>query len=327
MDIKQLQYFIRVAESGSVTRAAALLGMSQPALSWQIGKLETELTVPLFSRNGRGVVLTDAGALFLRRAKALAEDADRARREMREFTDHPAGVVTVGLPPSVAAIIVMPMVERLNRRFPKIKLQIVEGYSGYVCEWLQDGRIDVGIVYGAGGTPSVDCQPLVSERLYLLEAADGATRGDDKIQFCRLGDIPLILPSPPHAIRRLIDQFSARHHLTLNIRMEVSAFASITNLVTGGHGATILPIAPMISEVRDGRLKAREIVNPSLSQVVGVAASTQRPTAATQAVMDVIRDVTAILIAEGRWPADMEKIIVPVPSQDGKGRQRHRRIL
>lgn len=306
MDIKQLQYFIRVAETGSLTRAAALLGMTQPALSWQISKLETELSVNLFSRNGRGVILTDAGVLFLRRAKALAEDADRAKREMQEFTGRPMGLVTVGLPPAVAAILAMPLVEHISRQCPEVKLQIIEGYSGYVHEWLLGGRIDLGILYGAAGTPSLACQPLVNERLYLLEAADGAGRDDTRIEFSRLGEIPLILPSSPHAIRRLIDMFSAKHHLALNICMEVIAFAAIKDLVVNGHGATILPIAPMICEVRSGRLRAREIVNPSLSQVVGLASSAHHPTLAMQAVMRLIRDVSAELIADGRWPVQIE---------------------
>ena len=81
MDIKQIQYFLRVAELGSFTKAAPVLGLTQPALSWQVGKLETELGVELLSRNGRGVNLTEAGVVFLRRAKALVEDADLAKRE------------------------------------------------------------------------------------------------------------------------------------------------------------------------------------------------------------------------------------------------------
>ena len=302
MDIKQIHYFLRVAELGSFTKAAPVLGLTQPALSWQVGKLETELGVELLSRNGRGVNLTDAGVVFLRRAKALVEDADLAKREIHELVGCPMGIVRIGFPPAIGALITLPLVERVKKLCPEVQLQILEGYSGYIHEWLLSGRVDIGILYDAGRTPSLDCEPLANERLYLLQSAKHVESQSPRIQFAHLRNVPLILPSQPHAIRRLLDQYSAQHRMRLNIRMEVTAFSAIRNLVIEGHGATVLSIAPVISDVKEGRIRAREIIKPTLSQVVGLAASAQHPDLATKSIAKIISQIAADLVANGQWP-------------------------
>lgn len=306
MDLRQLSYFIQVTEFRSFTKAAAFLGVAQSALSRQIRDLEAELGVALLLRNGRGVVPTDAGTQFLLRAKDLFESAERAKEEMRALKGRPMGIVSLGFPPAIGAILVVPLVERLRSRYPEIHLQLTEGYSAHIHEWLLSGRLDIGIAYDTHPTRALAGERLIKERLYLFGGAGSLTNLHREIRFVALKDLPLILPARPHAIRQLVDSVSAKLNLGLELSLEVSAFAAIRNLVVSGQGLTILPIAPLLSEIRAGTVDVVSITEPVLSQVVGMLISTHHPTSlASKAVARTVREVAKELSANGAWPADL----------------------
>jgi LysR family transcriptional regulator, nitrogen assimilation regulatory protein len=306
MELRQLRYFAKIAEVGSFTRAAAILDIAQPALSRQIRELELELGVSLLVRNGRGAVLTDAGITFLRRAKMILDDADRAFQEVRALKGQPMGLVSVGMQPPVSRILTVPMVSQMRTCYPEIQLQLTEAYSGHLHEWLLCGRLDVGTfyVYPRGGADPID--RLANEELYLLGTPAAVDRHLGEVACIAFRDVPalpLILPARPHAIRRLIDEVAARHHLDINLGLEVNAYLAIRDLVANGHCFTVMPISAVLPEIRAGVIKPVKIVEPQLLQMVGLMTSTHHsPSLAAKTVVRVMQELALDMIASGAWP-------------------------
>jgi LysR family nitrogen assimilation transcriptional regulator len=307
MEMRQLKYFVGVAEVSSFTKAAAILGIAQPALSRQIRELETELGVALLIRNGRGAVLTDAGAKFLSRAKMLLDDAERAVHEIRSLRGQPMGMVSIGMPPSIGTILSTPTIVRVRQLYPEIQLQLTEGYSGHIHEWLLSGRLDVGVLYIPEQRNSDEnFDILATEQLYLLGAPAVLERHLKRVRsvsFSEMLKLPLILPARPHAIRRLMDEVAAKKHVELALATEVNAFLAVRDLVVRGHGVTILPVSNVLAELNSGELKAISIGDPQLVQTVGLMTSTHHgPSLATTTVTRVIRDLAHELVNTAAWP-------------------------
>lgn len=304
MDIRQLQFFVRVAELGSMTKAAAALGVAQPLLSREIRALEADLGIRLLARNGRGVTVTEPGARLLARARTITADVEVAREEVRALRGRPAGPVSVAMVPSAGALLWTPLVSRVQESFPDVRLQIFEAYSGDVIEWLIAGKVDVGVLYQPPVATALRPELLIEERLYLVAAPADVPNSQSSIEFCDLGALPLILPGKNHAIRRLLEQVAAKRQLSLNVQLEVNAYPTIKNLVMAGRGCTVLPVAPVLPEVHAGQLTVAEIVNPTLTQTVGLVMSSQhQASVAANAICQAIRSLVEEFVRSGRWPA------------------------
>ena len=304
MDLRQLNFFLRVVEHGSLTRAAADLSVAQPVLSRQIRDLEEELGAPLLSRNGRGMVLTEAGKRFLPRARSITRDADSAREEVRSLRERPAGTVSVAMAPIVGAVLWVPLLAELERSFPEIHLQLAEGYSGHVMEWLVHGKADVGVIYQPQENGALRHELLIDERLYLIGAPDSPALHGPTIEFDQLARLPLILPGMPHAIRRQLEAVAAKRRLALSVALEVNAYPAIKSIVLAQRGYTVLPASAMLAEVRAGQVSLAEIAAPAMSQKVVLATSTHHPAStAARAVCRLVKSLVERLKANGGWPA------------------------
>jgi len=321
MELRQIRYFVHVAELGSFTKAAVVLDIAQPALSRQIRDLEGELGVSLLARNGRGAVLTDAGVKFLSRAKMILDDADRALQEARSLKGRPMGLVSIGMPPSIGTILSVATITRVRSLYPEIQLQFTEGYSGHIHEWLLSGRLDVGVLY-AQRNSDPNFRRLANERLYLLGAPAMIERHlgrQVQIAFADMLKLPLILPARPHAIRRLMDEVAAKQHSEVNLAVEVNAFLAIRDLVVRGNGVTILPISNVLPEINDGRLRAIDIIRPELTQTVGLMTSAHHtPSLATTTVARVIQDLARELLDTAAWPQHYERPSTIRPQRSSK---------
>lgn len=148
MDFRQLRTFACVAELGSLSKASDTLRVAQPALSRQIKLLEHELRTELFTRNGRGMVLTDAGRLLLARTSGIVRQIDQIRDDIQSAGGAPSGRVVLGLVPTVSCVLSARLARRTVERYPGISLCIVESYSGHLIEWLHRGEMDLAVIYG-----------------------------------------------------------------------------------------------------------------------------------------------------------------------------------
>lgn len=312
MELRQLRYFIRVAEVGSFTRAAVALDVAQPALSRQVRDLELELGVSLLTRNGRGASLTEAGLKFLSRAKAIVEDTDRALEEMSALKGRPMGLVSIGMPPSIGGILTLPLIRRMRSAYPEIQLQITEGYSGTLYEWLLSGRIDVGVLYVPQRVVGETCTDLVNEHLYLLGRPDLVARylgSATEVDAAELPALPTVMPGRPHPIRRMMDEVAAKKNLSFNIGVEINAFLAIRDYVLSGDGFTILPVSTMLADLRAGLIEAVHIVNPEVTQMVGLMTTTHHPlSVAGRAIVGTVQKVAQELIAGGCWPSRLPAV-------------------
>ena len=182
MELKQLDYFLGVAESGSFSKAAIRLSVAQPILSRQIKLLESELGVELLYRNGRGVVVSEAGKVLETYARSVVGLVGKARSEIGSLKAEPKGRVAIAMPPSIGWMLTGPLVVRCREAFPGILLHVAEGFSGHVAEWLSTGRVDIGVVYQAPRLSTLQTEPLLSDELILLGAVDDpAGLGGDRV--------------------------------------------------------------------------------------------------------------------------------------------------
>lgn len=212
IDIKQMRMFAAISEFGSFSKAAVFLALSQPVLSRQIKSLEETLGVKLFYRNGRGIVLTEAGLLLQRYSKGILELVSRATAEVSAMRSTPTGRVAIGLPPSVGLVLTIPLVLRFREAFPRVAMRVAEGFSGHVLEWLSAGQIDVAVLYNAPRTGNLLSEPLFEDELFLLGAVnDPCSLPPGKIEANRLAELPLILPSSASWTAR-IDRSDAEQH-------------------------------------------------------------------------------------------------------------------
>src|ERR1700760_3604749 len=182
MEFRQLSYFLEIPQPGIFSRAAVPLSVAQPILSRQIKLLESELGVELLYRNGRGVVVSEAGKVLETYARSVVGLVGKARSEIGSLRAEPKGRVAIAMPPSIGWMLTGPLVVRCREAFPQILLHLAEGFSGHVAEWLSTGRVDIGVVYQAPRLSTLQTEPLLSDELILLGAVDDpAGLGGDRV--------------------------------------------------------------------------------------------------------------------------------------------------
>ncbi|MBI5719012.1 MAG: LysR family transcriptional regulator [Burkholderiales bacterium] len=305
MDLKQLDYFVRVAELGSFTRAASVLRVAQPALSRQVRSLEVELRQPLFDRNGRGVTLTEAGKRLLAHGRGILQQVERARLDLEEQRGAAAGLVSIGLPPSLSRSLTTPLVEAFRARFPKATLSVVEGLSTYMLEWLMQGRIDCALVYNATPAAALDLQPVVDEDLYLVSARRGGGLVGRPAPLAELATHELVIPSRPHAIRMRVEAALAEAALKPHVALEVESVPAILDLVARHPLHAVLALNAIVGSARERELAARPIVaagGKRLATTIWMAASAQRPRGPLlEQAMPMVRSLVETHVAR---PAD-----------------------
>ena len=300
MDLRQLGYFVRVAELGSFTRAAIALDVAQPALSRQVRLLEVELRQTLLTRNGRGALPTEAGKLMLEHGRGILHQVERAREELGRVRGALAGRVAIGLPPSVAKALTVPLIREFRNRMPDATLSISEGLSVAMRESLVSGRLDIALLYNAVPGVEVELTPLLEEALFLVQRATSPGARQTKPRPLRLRDlagVPLVIPSQPNAIRMLMESALASLGCRPDVALEIDGVAAILDLVEDGAGSAILPRNAVATSARPQAFTLRPIGPPGLRSKLSIAMSAQRPATLTQqAVLELIRQTAAGLL-------------------------------
>ncbi len=303
MDLKQLEYFVRVAELGSFTRAATALSIAQPALSRQVRLLEVELRQNLLVRNGRGATPTEAGKLLLAHGRGILHQVERAKEELGRVRGALAGRVAIGLPTSVAKVLTVPLTREFRQRLPQASLSISEGLSSHLLEALLTGRLDIAVLYNATPSPDIELTPLLEEDLFLLQRRDGTNSRkpvDEAITLREVGSVPLVIPSRPHAIRMLVEGELANIGCRPNIALEIDGVAAILDLVADGAGSALLSRNAVLTSAHAEHLALRRVHSPRLRTRLSIAVSAQRPATLTQqALMELIGQLAQRLMGDG----------------------------
>ncbi len=243
MELRQIRYFTKVCELGSMGRAALELGVVTSALSQQISRLEGELATRLLQRSPSGVVPTQAGIAFLRQAQLTlrhAEDAVRAAQQARL-----SGHVSVGLAPTTASVLGVPLMQAMRERYPDVQLHLVESLSGHLAGMLQSRQIDLAILFAASTSQRWSVQPLLDEKLFAIAPATLDLWPAGRLRLAQLAGVPLILPSHAHGLRATLAAAFSRAGVELRIAAEVDGLALLMDAVRAGLGATVQPGAAM----------------------------------------------------------------------------------
>lgn len=279
MDLKQLEYFVHVAELGSFTRAASFLSIAQPALSRQVRSLEVELRQSLFERNGRGVTLTEAGTRLLAHGRGILQQVERARLDLEDHRGAATGRLVLALPPSVSRTLTTPLVASFRARFPKATLSVVEGLSTYVLEWLAIGRVDCAVVYNVAPSAAIDLVPVLDEQLYLVSARDKGTGHKligPAVTLAEVAEHELVIPSLPHSIRMLLETALANEGRKARVSLEVESIPAILDLVQQGGVHAVLALNAIRASGMESRFQVRPIRKPKMTTTLWIATSAQR---------------------------------------------------
>lgn len=302
ISLRQLHYLVAVADAGSFSAAAEQTHVAQPALSRQIALLEAYVGMRLMARSRKGVTLTEGGVRLYNLARSMLERLGGVELELRASVKRPAGVVTVALPTSVASMLVPRVVRALESKYPEIILRIVDGLSLENGRSLEAALIDFGVVPNANELLDVHYEPLVRERLLLVERRGAAPAAPETITFAQAAKLKLVLPPRSFHTRRLIDAAAHASNLTLNLAYEQQSLTTIMSMVRDGLGATITNSPAAQQFWAPGTVRARRIVRPEITRAISLARPAKRPlSVAAEAAYGVLKDFVIEAVKAGRW--------------------------
>jgi len=300
MELRQLRYFVKVAEHGSMGRAASELGVVTSALSQQISRLESELSTRLLIRTTAGTTLTDAGLAFLQQAQLALRHADHAMLAAR--ASRLSGHVSVGMPSTTASMLAVPFMQAMREQYPDVRVRLVESLSGHLAAMLNARQLDLAVVFQTESAQRWSVQPLVDERLFLIAPPElPDLPPDGPVRLRDAARLPLILPSSSHGLRALIDSAFARLKIAPRIASEVDGLAALMALVRAGYGATVQPGAAVVYGVGD--LRAWQIQERQLTRTNLLASlSDDDLSPAALAARVLLSQTMNGLVRNGAWP-------------------------
>lgn len=293
LKLKQLSYFLTLADYGSISAAANALNMAQPSLSENIAKLERQLDVQLAIRGSRGIQMTEAGIMLVERGRSILGSVDQLVQDLRLLSGEPRGPVSVGFTPSLSLLLSVPLLETIQAEHPEIRLHIAEAMSGDILDWLANDRIDVGCVYEISDSSPYSFEPLLTEELFLVTARDNWDDefGPDGIAKTplpheRLQDLPLVLTSPTHGARKLQEKFARASGFNLNIVATIDALPRIVEMVSRASAYSLLPHGAVIKEVQDGTLGLVHLEEPTIRRTAYMVRKRSRPVSNASSVVE-----------------------------------------
>jgi LysR family nitrogen assimilation transcriptional regulator len=298
-----LRYFVQVVESGSISRAAASLHITQPGLSKRVADLERVFNAPLLRRGPVGVVPTEQGRALFIVAKRILQDVTAIAQEVELLSTEPAGTVSIGCPIGSADIIGYPLFKAVRQQLPKVRLVFASGRSREMIRRLGAGDLDATFVSAYKRQPGVTSLPFIREEIFVAATPSLMRRLEgDVVDVRALGTLPLIAPgATSFAIRDMVIEQLPRD-LRLNVVAEVDDWGLHRRLLLEGEGYSLSTWALISSEVRAGLLEMRPLGRPQLSRDIALATSVYRPiNSATDAVLQLAQRVVADLIASGEW--------------------------
>ncbi|WP_338769479.1 LysR substrate-binding domain-containing protein [Massilia sp. METH4] len=303
MELRQLRYFVAIVEHGSLSRAAGVLHVAQPALTQQLRQLEQELGAQLLHRSAQGVHSTDAGKVFYEHAQAILKQVADARSAVTQSA-RPSGTVTLGLPHSISAALALPLLAAARNRYPDITLQLTEELTGHLAEQLKSGRVNLAVLFDDGQLTPFATMPLAEEALRFICRADAPWFPKRaSVTLAEALQATLILPGLQHGVRPRIEAVAHAAGLATAGVIEINSIAILKSALMADMGATILPVAPVLPEIERGQMRWLDIRDPAISRTVVLCASRNLPpTTAARAISELAVDVVRQLCASGAWP-------------------------
>lgn len=302
MDARKLRYFVTVAQLGSFSEAARRLHIAQPALSRHVKAIEESLGVELLIRDARGVCPTEAGEQLLLHGRDVLERLEELPRMVGSRSQRVAGRVVVGLPTSASAVLSVPLLRAALERYPLVRIHLMESLSGTLEEWMEAGRLDLAVLYDAQPLPGIALEPVLVEDLWLVGGPNALSASRKEVAFRALPRYRLVLPSPSHSHRRLVEGLALSHNVRLDVAAEIDSLSVQKAMVADGGTFTIVPHGAIHAELAAGTLSALRIVSPSISRTVSLArALTRSDSQACNAIARLMLDLARGLVRTNVW--------------------------
>ncbi|MBK5502593.1 LysR family transcriptional regulator [Peribacillus sp. TH14] len=244
MDIRQLKYFVTIAEEGKITTAAKKLNIAQPPLSRQLKQMEEELGVILFDRDNKSLNLTLEGERLLLRAKELLNKLDETMVEVQELRKDTSGILSVGSNLYCASLILSKVVD-IREKNPGLTFKVWEGETIHLIKMLSKRQIEIAITNSSITEKSISQMTLESDPYVLVLPEKWTWSGSEQCRLEEIIDLPLILLRPNYglgAYGQIVNEFQ-RLDLEPNILCECQDLIMLLGLVSSGFGATILPLS------------------------------------------------------------------------------------
>lgn len=296
MELRSLFYFVRIAELGSITRAAAHLQIAQPALTRHIQRLEDELDAALFTRANRGVRLTEAGQKLLDSAQRILRDVERAGDEIRAHKAHPSGKIILGVTPTLCPVVVPELFARMREHYPLIELKVVHAGTVRLEEFIIAGLVDLALMAEISRSRLIASTRLAEEEMVLITRPGARPPGFVTVE--ELNRIPLILGD---GLRAALEVLLAGRGIALRVDTELNDHETIRLMVQQGVGASILPHSSVYRECARGLAQAHRITESGVFRILALGVAESRPSsAARQAVAEIVTDVLGDIEAAGK---------------------------
>lgn len=315
IQLRNLRSFIAVATAGSISKAAEMIHIAQPALSVQLRQIEQALGAPLFERFHRGVTLTPAGERFLVHARDILRLVDVAVEDVRDAMAEPEGRVALGLPQSMARLLALPLVKMVTGQWPKVELHIVEMNTGYIAAHLLSRDIDLGMTFRSEENTGVAYTHLADEELVFVSSAAqiskyhrGPAGRSKSIRAADLSRFPIIMPTRAHSLRRRIEECLQDASISLNVIAQVNAIPQLTELAAAGVASTILSRAAVEGSSLVDQLAIMAITQPAMTRPVYLCRASAFPMSiAVSRVSSLIKALIADRAGQaGRLPASRD---------------------
>lgn len=289
MDIRQLRSFVHVVETGSLSRAAQRLNLTQPALTRQIRLLEDAAGAPLLVRTGRGVRPTPAGQELEARARRILGEFEALQADFQARAAEISGTVRVAFAPSIGATVGGEALQRFLAVHPAVQVEAITVLSAVARDALLRGRLDIGVIFPDGLGSNLRSDPLWSETLSFVAPNRPPWTGRDEISFAEALAQPLILPAPEHGLRDAVEVAAAQHGLTVSVPVELASMNLQLDLVARGMGCSVFPRAACRLGVAAGVLRVLRFSDVEIRRQAVVAwARDYPPSRAAQAFADIL---------------------------------------
>jgi LysR family nitrogen assimilation transcriptional regulator len=298
MEYAAWKLFIDAAELGSLSKVASAYGTSQPHISRQISVLEQECGGRLFQRTGRGVVLTELGQRIAPKVRAWIASTDQLANEVRSSAGTPIGKVRIGSLPSTAHPLVSTVYRRLREQYPLIELSVREGQGSQLETWLEDGSVDLAILYRTSATPKSGDTYLIETSTYLVGAAGDSLTSQRTVPFTALHNLPLILFCRPSGWRNYLEDVSAANGISLNVVLEADSLSLQTHIASEGGIYALLGPYAIAEATKKYRIQSSKLVKPVVTRHIALTMSRHGElTLACRTVMQMMRDVAKSSVA------------------------------
>jgi LysR family nitrogen assimilation transcriptional regulator len=284
--------FVDAAELGSLSKVAVAYGTSQPHISRRISELEQECGGRLFERTGRGVALTEFGQRIAPQVRAWLAGTEQLANDVRNSSGTPIGKVRLGSLPSMAHPLVSTLHKRLKERFPLVQLSVREGQGAQLETWLEDGSVDLGILYRTGRSPTSGDTYLVETSTYLVGAAGDPLTARKTVPFAALNNLPLVLFCRPNSWRDHLEQIGVERDISLNVVLEADSLSLQTRIASEGGIYALLGPYAVAAASKDCRIQSSKIVDPVVTRHIALAMSRHGSLSlACRTVMQMLREI------------------------------------